>query len=155
MTIAASTADIAALVAAIAAGVLVGALIMMLSSLNATLRALQESTDELRRSTGPLLAEVRDAVARANAELGRVDGLLVTTEEITNTVDSASRLAAAAFSNPVIKTVAFTSGTSRAWQRLRHRNGSARGASNNDRGRRDGSASATAASGRRERSRGR
>jgi len=126
MTTAATTADTAALVAAIVAGVLVGALVVMLASLNATLRALRETTDELGRTTVPLLAEVRDAVVRANAELGRVDGLLVTTEEITQTLDSASRLAAGAFSNPVIKTVAFTTGTSRAWRRLRRRNGSAR-----------------------------
>jgi Bacterial protein of unknown function (DUF948) len=126
MTVAATTGDIAALVVAIVAGVLVGALVIMLASLNATLRALRETTDELRRSTGPLLAEVRDAVTQANAELGRVDGLLVTTENIANTVDSASRIAYAAFSNPVIKTVAFTTGTSRAWRRLRHRNGSTR-----------------------------
>jgi hypothetical protein len=125
VTVAATTGDIAALVVAIVAGVLVGALVIMLASLNATLRALRETTDELRRSTGPLLAEVRDAVTHANAELGRVDGLLVTTENIASTVDSASRLAYAAFSNPVIKTVAFTTGTSRAWRRLRHRNGSA------------------------------
>jgi hypothetical protein len=124
MTLAASAGDTAALVAAIAAGVLVGALVVLLASLNTTLRALRETTDELRRSTVPLLAEVRDAVSQANAELGRVDGLLVTTEHITNTVDSASRLAQAAFSSPVIKTVAFTTGTSRAWRRLRHRNGS-------------------------------
>ena len=124
MTVAATTGDIAALVVAIVAGVLVGALVLMLASLNATLRSLRETTDDLRRSTGPLLAEVRDAVTQANAELGRVDGLLVTTENIANTVDSASRLAYAAFSNPVIKTVAFTTGTSRAWRRLRHRNGS-------------------------------
>ena len=126
--VAATGGQTAALVAAIAAGVLVGALIVMLASLNATLRALRETTDELRQSTAPLLAEVRDAVAQANAELGRVDKLVVTTENITNTVDSASRLVTAAFSNPVIKTVAFTTGTGRAWRRLRHKsagNGSA------------------------------
>ena|SRR5579871_5508815 len=120
MTLASTTADTAALVAAIVAGVLVGALVVMLASLNSTLRALRETADDLQRSTAPILAELRDAVAQANAELDRADGVLVTTEHIQNTVDSASRLAYAAFSNPVIKTVAFTSGTSRAWRRLRH-----------------------------------
>src|SRR5579862_452065 len=123
MTLAASTADTAALVVAIVAGVLVGALVVVLASLNAALRDLRATADDLRRATGPLLADVREAVNRANAELGRVDGLLVTTEHITNTVDSASRLAQAAFSTPVIKTVALTTGTTRAWRRLRHRNG--------------------------------
>jgi Bacterial protein of unknown function (DUF948) len=125
MTLAATTAETAALVAAIVAGVLVGALLAVLASLNATLRGLRETAEDVRRTTGPLLVEVRDAVDRANAELGRVDGLLVRTEEITHTVDSASRLAQAAFAAPVIKTVAFTTGTSRAWRRLRHRDRSA------------------------------
>ncbi len=127
MTLAATTADTAALVVAIVAGVLVGALVVTLASLNATLRSLRETADELQRSTLPILAEVRQAVAQANAELDRVDGVLLTTEHIQNTVDSASRLAYAAFSNPVIKTVAFTSGTGRAWRRLRQGGGRANG----------------------------
>jgi hypothetical protein len=58
--------------------------------------------------------EMRQAVGQANVELERVDSLLGTAESISTTVDSASRLAYLAFSNPVIKALAFASGTTRA-----------------------------------------
>jgi hypothetical protein len=69
----------------------------------------------------PLVADVRETVAQANTELERVDGLLVTAESISTTVDSASRLAYLAFSNPVVKALAFGAGTARAARSLRKR----------------------------------
>jgi hypothetical protein len=121
LPLATTAGEIAALIVALVAAVLVVGLLVMLRSLNATLRALRLATDELRRSTEPLLVDVREAVTQANTELERVDGLLVTAESISTTVDSASRLAYLAFSNPVIKTLAFTTGTGRAVRRLRRR----------------------------------
>lgn len=113
--------QIAALVAAIAAAVLVLGLLVALVSLIGTLRALRETADELRRSTVPLVSEMRATVAQANEELGKVDGLLVTAESISTTVDSASHLAYLAFSNPVVKVLALGAGTARATRRLRRR----------------------------------
>ena len=55
----------------------------------------------------------------ASVEIERVDSLLGTAESITGTVDSASRLAYLAFSNPVIKGLAVASGTGRAARSLR------------------------------------
>jgi len=123
LPIAATAGEISGLVAAVAAVMLVVGLLVMLWNLNASLRALRQATEELRRATAPILVDVRDAVTQANAELERVDDLLVTAEQITATVDSASRLAYAAFSSPVIKTLAFTTGTGRAVRRLRRREG--------------------------------
>ena len=116
---AATTGDVAALVAAVAIAVLVLALIFALVSLVATLRALRETADELRRSALPLVSDMRATVAQANAELDKVDGLLETAGSISTTVDSASRLAYLAFSNPVVKVLAFSAGTARATRRLR------------------------------------
>jgi hypothetical protein len=48
-----------------------------------------------------------------------VDALLESAESISSTVDSASRLAYLAFSNPVIKALAFAGGTGRAIRRVR------------------------------------
>lgn len=115
--------DVAAVVASIAIAVLVLGLLVALVSLIGTLRALRETADELRRTTVPLVADLRSTVAQANTELGRVDGLLVTAESIGTTVDSASRLAYLAFSNPVVKVIAFGAGTARASRRLRRRSG--------------------------------
>jgi len=123
LPLAATAGEIAALIGAIVAAVLVIGLLVLLVSVNATLRALRETAEELRRSTEPILVDVRDAVTQANAELERVDGLLVTAESISSTMDSASRLAYVAFSSPVIKTLAFGAGTGRAVQRLRRRGG--------------------------------
>ena len=63
--------------------------------------------------------ELRTTVQQAGDELERVDSLLGTAESISATVDSASRLAYLAFSNPVIKGLAFASGTGRAARRFR------------------------------------
>ena len=49
--------------------------------------------------------------------------ILGTAESISSTVDSASRLAYLTFSNPVIKALAFASGTSRAVRRFRRDQG--------------------------------
>ena len=54
-------------------------------------------------------------------EIMRLDGLVTTAESVTGTVDSASRLAYIAMANPVIKGVAFASGTAKAARRLRGR----------------------------------
>jgi len=113
--------ETAALIAAVAVAVLVLALVLTLVALTRTLRALRIAADDLRRSSLPLVSDVRTAVAQANAELDRVDGLLGTAESISATVDSASRLAYLAFSNPVVKVLAFGAGTARAAGRFRSR----------------------------------
>lgn len=116
-----SAGEVAAIVASIAVAVLVLGLLVALVSLVGTLRALRETADELRRTAVPLVADLRTTVSQANAELGRVDGLLVTAESIGTTVDSASRLAYLAFSNPVVKVMALAAGTARASRRFRGR----------------------------------
>ena len=116
-----SAGEVAAIVASIAVAVLVLGLLVALVSLVGTLRALRETADELRRTAVPLVADLRTTVLQANAELGRVDGLLVTAESIGTTVDSASRLAYLAFSNPVVKVMALAAGTARASRRFRGR----------------------------------
>jgi len=72
-------------------------------------------------ATVPLVSDMQATVAQANAELDKVDGLLVTAGSIGTTVDSASRLAYRAFYNPVVKVLAFGAGTARASRRLRRR----------------------------------
>ncbi|HYZ97595.1 MAG TPA: hypothetical protein VE575_02520, partial [Acidimicrobiales bacterium] len=71
--------------------------------------------------TLPVLHDLHDTVQVANHELERFDQLVTTAESVTGTVDSASRLAYIAMANPVIKGVAFASGTARAARRLRGR----------------------------------
>lgn len=111
--------EIAAVVAAVACALLVVGLLFALSSLTRTLRILRTTVEDLRRETVPLVTDLRGTVAQANAELVRVDTVLQTAESISGTLDSASRLAYLAFSNPVIKAVAAGAGAARAARRLR------------------------------------
>jgi hypothetical protein len=109
--------------AAVIGGV-VGTLILIgfiiaFAGLLRTLKQLTAAIEELRAEVVPLAGQWRSTVDQANAELVRVDGLLATAESVGTTVDSASRLAYLAFSNPVIKVMAFGAGTGGALRRLR------------------------------------
>jgi uncharacterized protein YoxC len=117
------TSDTAAVIVAVASGMAVVVLVVAMVSLTRTLKVLKQSIEEMRRETLPVVAEMRSAVSQATADLERVDTLLGTAESISTTVDSASRLAYLAFSNPVIKTIAFASGTGAAARRFRRRRG--------------------------------
>jgi hypothetical protein len=111
--------DAAAVVVAVASALALAVLVGAVVSLTRTMRELRVAVDDLRRETLPVVADLRGTVAAANAELERVDELLGTAESVTATVDSASRLAYLALSNPVIKVLAFASGTGRAARRFR------------------------------------
>ena len=113
--------ELAALIVAIASVVAVVLLGFALASITRTLRSVREAVELLRTETVPVMTDLGDTVRAANAELERVDGILGTAENISGTVDSASRLAYLAFSNPVIKGLALASGTGRAARRFRRR----------------------------------
>lgn len=115
--------DAAAVVVAVASALAVAVLVYAIVAVNRTLKQLRSAIEELRRETLPVVTEMRSTVLQANVELERVDNLLGTAESISSTVDSASRLAYLAFSNPVIKAIAFASGTGRAARRFRRRGG--------------------------------
>lgn len=111
--------ELAAVIVAIASVVGVGVLVLLAVSMLRTLKAMERAVDTLVSETVPVVNDLRSTVAQTNVELERVDGLLETAESIGATVDSASRLAYLAMSNPVIKTMAFASGTARMAKRLR------------------------------------
>ena len=83
------------------------------------LRAVQRELIELRAETRPLLADLRLSVDVARGDLDRFDRVLGSAEAISGNVEGASRVARAALSAPIIKTVALASGTRRAARRLR------------------------------------
>ena len=116
-----SAGDMAAVAVAVSAGIAVVGLLFALGAAVRTLGAMRAAVDDLRRVTVPLLTDVHAAVRKADSDLGRVEGLLESAESISGTVDSASRLAYSVFSSPVVKTVAFASGSARAFRRLRRK----------------------------------
>lgn len=109
----------AAVAVAAVAGVSVIALVVTMASLLRTLGALQQTVDTLRAETLPLVSDVQHTARQASTDLERAGAVLQTAESLSSTVDSASRLAYRAFSNPVVKVMALKSGTSRAYRRLR------------------------------------
>ncbi|MGQ0832987.1 MAG: DUF948 domain-containing protein [Microthrixaceae bacterium] len=118
-----SATDLAALIVAIASVAGVVLLAVTLASITRTLRAVRDTVEMVRTETVPVMNELGDAVRSANVEIERVGGVLGTAESIGGTVDSASRLAYLAFSNPIIKVLAVASGTTRAARRLRRNRG--------------------------------
>lgn len=115
--------EVAALIASVATAILVTVLIGTLLQLNRTLRRMRSAVDEFERKAVPALDELAKAATTANRELDRVDGILDTAETVSQTVDSASKIAYLAFSNPAIKALALGAGTTRAWKRFRRRKG--------------------------------
>lgn len=118
-----SASDLAAVIVAASSVAAVVLLTVALVALTRTLKALREVADLMRTETAPVLGDLRDTVQAANVELERFDRLVTTAESVTGTVDSASRLAYFAMANPVIKGVAFASGTAKAARRLRRKEG--------------------------------
>jgi hypothetical protein len=114
-----SGSDWVAVGATVLVAVLVGAMVVALVSLTRAARALRHEVERLERETVPALHDARRAVRQASGEVERVDALLTSAGSVTNTVDSASRFAYRAVSNPVVKALAFGEGTRRAVRRFR------------------------------------
>ena len=111
--------ELAALIVAIASVASVVLLAVALVSITKTLRSVRDAVEVLRTETVPVMQELSSLVRAADTELDRVHGVVGKAESIGGTVDSASRLAYLAFSNPAIKAIALASGTGRAAKHLR------------------------------------
>lgn len=114
-----SGADLAVVIVTATSIVAVGALLVVLARLVAALRELRRTLDSVTDQLLPLVDDLGTSLVDANEELARIDHLLGSAESISATVDATSKLAYRALSAPVIKTVAMTSGASRAAKRMR------------------------------------
>lgn len=121
-----TAADLAAVLLAV---VVVGVAVTFSVVVASLLRTVRELTSQLARvehEVVPLVGELRDTVAAAGHEVERVDRLLESAEAISATVEGASRLGYAAFTRPVIRTVAVVQGTGRGLRRVTGRTGRVR-----------------------------
>ena len=107
--------ELALVVATVLCALGFAGLVVTLVAVARTLRDLRGALDAVSRQA----AQLQAAAVEAGLQIDRVDRVVGSAQSISQTVDSASRLAQAAFSTPVIKTVALASGTSRAARRLR------------------------------------
>ena len=90
-------------------------------SITRTLAEVKATAEALRRDALPVIDDAARAVATANAELVRVDELVDSASSVTGTVDALAHLFYLAFSNPLIKLMAFATGTAKAAKALRKR----------------------------------
>ncbi|HEX4218182.1 MAG TPA: hypothetical protein VHZ02_07435 [Acidimicrobiales bacterium] len=123
-----SAGEIAVLVAAGVSVVAVVGLLVAITGLRRQVRRLEAVAEDLRVHTMPLVAEAHRVVDQAATEMERVGAVLESTESVSATVDSASRLAYRAFANPVVKVLAVRAGAAGGMRRLRtgsgrHKNG--------------------------------
>jgi hypothetical protein len=115
MTILASgTGDVALMILAGFWGLLVLFLCYLLVKTVTVIQSTQMLIDGIRQETVPLLSEVKGSVERANRELDRVDGMLVSAGEIVTRVEKLSGLVEQAASSPLIKVISFGAGLRKA-----------------------------------------
>jgi hypothetical protein len=114
-----SAGDVLLVIAATVVTMLVAVLAATLVALTQTLRDLRDTANALHDEALPLLEAARDAVNEASMEVDRVERLVSSAELLGGAVDGASRIAARTLRSPVVKAMAFSTGVSRAAQRLR------------------------------------
>ena len=97
-----SGGDIALIVLAAFWGLLVLALCVVLLNTFRILESTKMTIDTMREETVPLLREVKGSVERANRELDRVDGMLVSAGHIVERVERLSGLVEQAAASPLV-----------------------------------------------------
>jgi hypothetical protein len=113
------TADhVAVLVAAASSALTAVVLVVVVVVLGRRVGALGQALEDLRHETVPLVHDARVVVDQAATEMVRVGDVLDSTEAVSATVDSASRLAYRAFANPVVKVLAYGTGLGSALRRF-------------------------------------
>jgi uncharacterized protein YoxC len=113
-----SVGEFAAIIVAIAVVVTAVFLIVAVNNLNNTLARLSETANELRSEGIAAFTELRALVADADAELDKVDLVLDRADLATSAISETSRRTHEAVQDPVIRTLAIASGSSkvgRAW----------------------------------------
>ncbi len=97
------------------------ALTLASSRLLRAAHSLEAAASEFSAAAVPAAELLRSAAEQALDEVDRVDALVEVAAAIGDRVDSATEVTYRALTSPVIKGVAFASGTRRAAQRLRGR----------------------------------
>jgi uncharacterized protein YoxC len=117
-------AEFAAVIVAISAVVAAVFLVTAANRLNQTMVKLEDSAQQLRTEGLAAFRELRQLIADADAELDKVDLVLDRADQATTAISETSRRTHAAVQDPVIRTLAVASGTSkvaRAWLFARRR----------------------------------
>lgn len=113
-----SVTEFAAVIVAVAVVATAVFLIVAVNNLNNTLARLSDTAQELRGEGLAAFTELRALIADADAELDKVDLVLDRADHATSAMSETSRRTHEAVQDPVIRTLALASGSSkmgRAW----------------------------------------
>ncbi len=106
-------AEFAAVIVAIAVVVASVFLITAVNNLNNSLARLEDTAQQLRTEGLAAFRELRQLVADADAELDKVDLVLDRADQATTAISETSRRTHEAVQDPMIRTLAVASGTSK------------------------------------------
>ena len=106
-----SLVGIAAIVAAVAFGASMLGLMALLLTLVGTVRELTATVERITDQTVPLLGGINETVAGVNTELARLDTVVASVQRISGTAENIAEVVHTAVANPLIKAIAFTTGT--------------------------------------------
>ena len=128
-----SGGDTALIVLAAFWGLLVLALCVVLLNTFRVLESTKMTIDTMREETVQLLREVKGSVERANRELDRVDGMLVSAGHIVERAQRLSGLVEQAAASPLVKIISLGAGMKSGFAKVRGRKkGSAASGSRSD-----------------------
>ena len=119
-----SISEFAAILVAIAVVVVAVILVVAVNNLNRTLAKLEDTAHQLRDEGIGAFRELRQLVADADAELDKVDLVLDRADQATSAMSETSRRTHEAVQDPVIRSLAIASGSSkvaRGWLGVRRR----------------------------------
>ncbi len=107
----ASFSGIAGIIAAVAFGAARLGLMALLLTLVGTVRELTATVQRITEHTVPLLGGINETVAGVNTELARLDTVVASVQHISGQAESIADVVHAAVANPLIKAIAFVTGT--------------------------------------------
>lgn len=105
--------DLAAFVIAITAVVIAVMVVTAVVNLNRTMTRLDDTATQLREEGISAFRELRQLISDADAELDKVDLVLDRADQATSAISQTSRRTHEAVQDPVIRSLAVASGTSK------------------------------------------
>lgn len=107
----ASYVGVAAIVAAVGFGAAMVGVLALLANLVSTVQQLTTTVKQITDETVPLLGSVNETVAGVNTELARIDTIVASVQQISYRAEGVAGVLQAAVANPLIKGIAFVTGT--------------------------------------------
>ena len=107
----ASFYGVAAVVAAVGFGGAMVGVLALLANLTSTVQQLTTTVKQITDETVPLINGLNETVSGVNTELARVDTIVASVQQISYRAEGVAGVLQAAIANPLIKGIAFVTGT--------------------------------------------